>query len=284
MREDGNDGAPPLLTVVGGTPGFDEITAMLVREAIRTIERYKLENPKRSGKLLEQMRLRVERHYQKEAIVYIDKRLDEQIARYIELGFAECAGYSPEAFRRELKPLIERVQNFFVPPALHPIIAGEFTLLLVLPTTLVPLRRQVMSLRSASGRTDETTEALHQLLKCAEFEATKLGKVPPKDPYVLMGINGGRGLKGSHILLADMRLEERKQTYFAIHEFIQLLLVRPKFLPQHSEAIPLGEKTAGGYLRFTARGGNIDINITGVLDERFGEGICKPYYTHMITA
>lgn len=284
MSKDGNDGATPLLTVVGGTPGFDDITAMLVREAIRTIERYKLENPKRSGKLLEQMRLRVERHYQKEAIDYIDKRLDEQITRYIELGFAECAGYSPGAFRRELKPLIERVHNAFVPPALHPIIAGEFTLLLVIPTTLVPLRRQVMSLRCANGRTEETPDALHELLKRAEFEATKLGKTPPNEPYVLIGINGGRGLKGSPILLAEKLLEERRQTYFAIHEFIQLLLVRPKFLPQHSEAIPLGAKTAGGYLRFTARGGSIDIDVTGVLDERFGEGICKPYYTHMITA
>lgn len=284
MKENDRETSHPPLTIVGGTPGFDDITSMLVREAIRTIERYQLENPKRSGKLLEEMRLRIERHYHPEVIAYVDKRLNEQIDRYIELGFADCAGYTPDAFRRELQPLIDSVHHFFVPPALHPIQAGEFTLLLVIPTTLVPLRRQIMSLRSLSGQTPDLSGTLHELLKCVEFETTKHGKTPPKEPYVLVGINGGRGLKGNSILVADKAVAERRTSYFAVHELIQLLLVRPKFLPQHSEAIPLGAKCAGGYLRFTARDGNIDIDATGVLDERFGEGIGKPYYAHMVTA
>lgn len=281
MNDDERGSGRPSLSVVDGTPGFDEITGMLVRDAIRLIERYKIANPKMATRLLQELALRVERHYEKPAHDYITKRITEQIDRYIALGFAEFAGYSEATFRAELAPLVARVHRFFAPPALHPIQDGEFTLLLVIPTELVPLRRQVVTLRAQSGHGVELPESLDDLLKRARPERTKYGKVSPKQPYVLVGINGGRGLKENMLGFADQEIEKFGQTYFSIHEFVQLLLVRPKFLEQ-GEAIPLGEKCADGYLRFQKRGGTTDIDVTQIRDDRYGIGVGKPYYTRMI--
>ena len=293
MSNDKTDGHRRGLSIVSGTKNFENIADGLLRHVFSEIKQFGfltdnkdgLPSPKMAFKLTEHIIDGVARYCENVSAQYITRRLNEQIERYIELGMPIASGYdSEERFREALAPLVLQAVEYFAPPADHPIQDGEFTLLLVLPIAWVPLRRQVAMFRSVFGQTNELSSALDEVLKKGLRFTTQFGKKSPQEPYIIVGINGGRGLKECTVSQADEEVTNYKQTYLSVHELIQLLLIRPYFLPSDSESLALGEKyDKRDYVKFTNAGVASEIDVVQVLSERFGVGIAKPYYTHMIT-
>lgn len=222
---------------------------------------------------------------------YMRSRLKKSLARYIELNMHTLAGMSEEGFREALAPLVEKTIDFFSPPAKHPIIDGQFSCLLVIPTDWISLRSQLGLLHRAYGLRPDFPERFTGDL-ARELEGRVIasyGRVAPKEPYVIVGINGGRALKGSPRGNADATVGDLGLSYFLTHEYIQLLLVRPQFLVPEEGGIVLGEKFHSGYLRVIARGGylheggipKLDFAPETSNDVSF-RGLGKPTYTKMI--
>jgi|GEM_PF-4692407 len=269
------------LAVMRDLNNSGEISDAIAGVIIEEIEKYQLSIPKMSTKLMQEIALGVERHFANDAQNYINTRLNEQIERYIGLGIDHIAGCSPDEFRNLLKPLIERVQLFFSPPAKHPIVSGEFTLLLVLPPEWLLYRPQLRMLMGEKAELNVIPTV---------FEVRKHGGVAPNEPYVLVGINAGRGLKDSTIMQADIDIEKFGCTYFSVHQLVQLLLVRPRFLSSQSSALSLqpevcalGEKCGKGVVKFVDKKNFIDIEYIDEANVRSGVGVGKPYYHKMIT-
>lgn len=256
---------------------------------IAHIEQYNL--PAKSvGNLMRDVTQKLEEHFMPVTQGYVRERLGEQINLHIANGFHEYAGCTKKTFRELLAPLIEETMRFFAPPTKHPIIRGEFTILLVFPTRLIPLRRQLMTLMG------ETTP-----LSIPDFEMHTHGKVSPINPYVLVGIDGGRKLKDSPIIKADSYIAHHGYSYFAVHELIQLLLVRPEFLRSQSDArrglleviqtsvLALGEKCSEGLVRLSVEKkpnvekGEFTLDFLSLANTHAGMELGKPYYTTMIT-
>ncbi len=293
MSHEKNEGQKHVLSIVSSANNLEDIADGLLRHVIAEIGRFGfltdnkdgLPSPKVAFKLVDHVVDGVTRYCEGVSAEYIERRLEEQILRYIALGMPEASGYDSEiSFREALAPLVTRAMQYFAPPTDHPIQDGEFTLLLVLPPAWVPLRRQVAMFRHAYGQTSELSRGVDEVLRRGLLWTTQFGKASPQEPYIIVGINGGRGLKECTIGQADEEMTNHKQAYLSVHEFIQLLLVRPHFLPHDSESLVLGEKIdKRDYVRFTKKGGIPDIEVVQVQSERFGVSVGKPYYTHMIT-
>ncbi len=268
----------PKITVVDGM-GFDEIVSALVEHELAVVRRHKL-SQKMATKLHREVwyRVEAERPFREDPEAYIRERLEEQVEKYIALGFHDAAGYSEEGFRSMLEPLITKTVKSFAPPAAYPIMDGEFAVLLVIPTALVPLRRQVASLTQRNG------DVVSLALETGEF-----GKAAPKEPYVLTGINGPRALKGCTFLQASAEVKRSGSAFFSTHELAQLLLVRPRFLSPQAEAIALGDRRVdeqgGTHVVFSSGDvGDPMLSALRVQGARMGMGLGKPYYSAMITA
>lgn len=282
-----NKGTKPQISVVSGGESFRDIETRLLTEIIRLIDDFHLSedqrgaNPKMAMSLIRALTEGVEQYLRPQTTSYIMARLDEQVERYIELGFHAAAGYSETDFRSALTPLITRVMDFFAPPSRHPIRDGEFTLLLVIPTQWVPMRRQLYSFL---GDVSSGADALRT-------EIRPQGRPSPVDPYVLVGINGGRELKGKTIQQADEWVERHGRTFLSLHQLVQLFLVRPNFLsartdtllPQ-ADALVLGEKCPVGLIQFSAHPSGI--NMVFYDEKKYlnsGVGVGKPYFTTLIS-
>ncbi len=277
----------PTLSVVGGTEGFEHIAQGHVDRIIRSIERYNFArdqngepNPKMAMTLLSSITRGVEGYFQDTSLAYMRSRLDQQCARYHELGFVVGAGHSEESFVSALTPLMLRVTEFFAPPAKHLIVDGEYSLLLMLPPSWLPLRRALASLL---GEDFQTEVDLHTILSRNTEQPTPLA------PYVLVGINGGRALSGKTLAESDLHVEKKQYSYFSLHELCQLFLMRPQFLGassgglfEQSEALALGSKCAQGLISLVATKSGIRLASSDEKNIHGGAGVGKPYYTHVI--
>lgn len=268
---------------------FDEISTKGAAFIIELTEKYAL-SIKSKGSLLRDITQKIEEHFLPVTQSYVKERLDEQVNLYIANGFHEYAGCTANSFRILLTPLIDATIRSFAPPAKHLVLRGEFTILLVLPTRHVPLRRQFMTLMGESFQ-----------MNIPDFELHKHGKASPRDPYVLVGIDGGRMLRNSPIVKADKYVEDHGYTYFAVHELIQLLLVRPEFLrsqsdvlsgslePVQTAVLALGEKCTVGLVRLSAENKpssgkrEFTLDYLSPANTLAGAGFGKPYYKRMVT-
>ena len=273
-------------TLVKSGQSFQDIQARLITEAEKTIEKYGLArdkngrpNTKMAMSLVHAVASAVEMSYGQQTREYVATRLNEQIERYITLGFHDVAGYSEHLFHAALEPLIAKTLDFFSPPSERPIRDGEFTVLLVLPKDWVPSRRLLIAFLGESLSRD--VDQLHT-------EKRGHGGVSPQDPYVLVGINGGRGLKDCSIEKADMWVEQNARTYLSLHEWIQLYLIRPNFLSAEndlaqSEVLVLGEKWKSQLISFATTGHRIQVVLTDEKNVQGGVGVGKPHYAKIIT-
>ena len=215
-----------------------------------------------------------------QTFAYVSTRLNEQIDKYIALGFHTVAGYTPEAFREALAPLVAKTLEFFRPLSERPLRDGEFSVLLVLPTEWVP-RRRLFATLLGQNPTDEIT-------KISSSEIRTCGKASPSEPYVLLGINGGRGLKDCTIEKADEQVAKKGNTYLSLSQLIQLLLVRPNFLSAESDlsqssVFVMGERWNTELVCLIATKEGITLELSPEKNVHGGVGIGKPYYSRMIT-
>jgi len=271
----------PKITVVDGM-GFDEIVDALVNEELGAIRRHRL-SQKMATKLHREVWLRVEavRPFREDPETYIMERLEEQVKKYVASGFHDAIGYSEEGFRSALCSLVAKTVKSFAPPATYPIVDGEFTVLLVIPPEWISLRRQIASLTSSDGGG----------VPSLPFETAEYGKPAPKEPYVLVGLNGGRGLKDCTFLQANAEVKRGGCTYLSTHQLTQLLIVRPRFLAPQAESIALGDRSieanvVSGETHVVFTGNQNDyptLSTKRIQAPRMGVGVGKPYYSAMIT-
>lgn len=268
---------------------FGDLSSMGADYFIGLAEKYNL-SLKLTGTLLRETIRNIEAHYLPATQNYVRDRLEEQVNIYIAKDFHEYAGCTKNSFRLLLAPLIDETLYYFAPPARLKVVRGQFTVLLVLPPQLVPLRRQIMTLMGESAP-----------LIIPDFEAHTYGKESPKNPYVLVGIDGGRKLRDLPIIKADGYVALHGYTYFAFHELIQLLLVRPEFLRSQCDVVKgsletaqtsvlvLGEKCPEGIVKLNAEKnprpekGEFALEFVNPANILSGAGLGKPYYTRMIT-
>lgn len=292
------------LVVVSQT-NYDDIKVMAV-ECISALIRVHGYDPKMETKFLHDVMRDVELLSKGAREAYIRNRLTNTkvisgdggkkslgvITRYLGLGMHELAGRSEEGFRKALAPLVEKTVAFFSPPAKHPIIDGEFSCLLVIPPEWISLRRQFALLRTAYGLSPDFPDDFGEELTRALDTRTLApgGHSAPKEPYVIIGINAGRALKGLRRVDADQEVKNLGLSYLLPHEYIQLLLVRPQFLVPEEGGLALGEKFSSGYLRVIARGGYLHEGgrpeLSFVAETSNGssfKGVGKPTYTKMVT-
>lgn len=272
------------MSVVGGG-GYDEIKNDLVERAIAMIREHGL-SQKVATKLFRDAWLSIEsaRPFREDPEVYIAARLQEQVLRYIELGFHDAAGFSQDGFRAALSPLLRKTVAFFAPPAEYPIMRGEFSVLLVLPPEWVSLRKQIASICGIKWELLHGDMADHLSAVSRAPEVAEHGKPAPREPYVLVGIDGGRGLKEHSLLGANNKLKKSDRTYFSAHQLVQLLAIRPDWLAAQSATIALGEKYEKDYLGFAAQPGRPpELRVFGAPSAHSCVGVAKPYYTKMIT-
>ncbi|OGZ09576.1 MAG: hypothetical protein A3D65_06920 [Candidatus Lloydbacteria bacterium RIFCSPHIGHO2_02_FULL_50_13] len=225
------------------------------------------------------------RPFREDPEVYIAARLEEQIKCYEELGLDKAAGFRVGNFRAALEPLIVKTVAYFAPPTQHPIMDGEFCVFLVIPPEWVSIHWQIMNVRSPSGQipngacVEGFQEALAKLPEVTEF-----GKPTPRVPYVLVGINGGRGLKDLSLGQANSEVKKNGYTYFSLHQLAQLLMVRPNWLGANSETIAFGERYGKDHLGFSGQHySGPQATILRVPHESSCVGVGKPYYTKIIT-
>lgn len=274
------------ISVVTGQESFGDIHRRLSKEIIDAIRLYGFDyqdgvpKPKIAMSLMRAISSEVERELWLATKMYITARFEEQVNCYIERSFPSFAGYSNSQFRESLKPLLERLLKFFSPPSNHLIEDGEFTLLLVIPPAWIPLRRQLMSFTDVPISDDVETQT----------EVRINGKTAPQSPYVIIGIDGGRGLKDLSIQESDRWVTEEKRTYLSAHELIQLYLLRPHFLSAktdaiHSqpEALVLGDVFSKGLLVLVAEGNKMNFRFERKDNSYGGRYIGKPHYVTRIS-
>lgn len=276
------------LSAVSGDQGFHDIQSRLAARIISDIDTFRFAfdkdgrpNPKMAMSLVRAVADAVESRYRDETREYVSTRLDEQIERYIALGLHDAAGYTEDSFRSSLQPLAESVKKFFDYPSNHPIRDGEYTLLLVLPERMVPVRRLLATFLDGD---------IFSVFDTLRMEVRSHGKAAPDTPYVLVGINGGRGLSDHSIARADDWMEKNGRTYLSLHQAVQLFLMRPHFLSAQSdalhaqsEALVLGEKCSHGLIKFVARSSGNDVLFVDGKNIHGEVGVGKPYYTTLIT-
>lgn len=284
-----HEGKKPILTAVSSGQSFSDIQQRLVAEITQVIDRYQFAydkdgrpNPKMAMSLVRAVADAVEVNYHEQTLEYVSTRLEEQIERYIALGLHDAAGYTEESFRFALAPLVLRAEAFFEYPSKHPMRDGEYTLLLVLPERMVPVRRLLAEFLGGDIPVEFDT---------LRTEVRANGKVSPETPYILVGINGGRGLKDVSIARADESVERSGCTHMSLHQMLQLFLMRPHFFSVHtdsllaqSEAVVLGEKCTRGLIKFVARSAGHEVLFVDEKNVHGEVGVGKPYYTTLITA
>lgn len=291
--------------VVVGQANYDNVVAkgVAVLSALAKEHGY---GPKMETKYLHDVARGVEARSKDARAAYIRERfskagMDEKgdedikhgsITRYLQLGMHELVGKGEEGFRRALEPLVEKTIDFFLPPAKHPMLDGEFSCLLVIPPEWASLRSQFALLREAYGLPKDFPEEFEEEFTRAldGKTLTPHGRLAPREPYVLIGVDGGRARKNFRRVDADSEVKNLGLSYLLAHEYIQLLLVRPRFLFPEEGGVALGEKFSSGYLRVTARGGYLDESgrpeLSFVPETANGNsfrGTGKPTYTKVVT-
>jgi hypothetical protein len=270
------------MTVVDGR-GFDTLVSELAGHIATISEKYGL-SQKMATKLVRESWRRVElkRNFRGDPALYVRERLDEQIKEYVRLSFHTSAGFTEEEFRDALEPLVKKTIAFFAPPAGHPIIDGEFTCFLVLPLGWG------CSLRSIIGRCRAPLfplkqEVLERVMQGGEVATG--GCTAPQTPYVLAGIQAGRGLKDLDRATANKEREKFGLTYFSAREMALLFTLYPKFLQPGGEgAIALGEKFAEGrHLHFSSFSNGFVPDLLPDPSPSSLQGVGKPHYARMIT-
>ncbi|OGZ05902.1 MAG: hypothetical protein A2845_03825 [Candidatus Lloydbacteria bacterium RIFCSPHIGHO2_01_FULL_49_22] len=282
------DDKKPALSAVSGDQSFDDIQSRLALSIMGKIaefgfahDREGRPNPKMAMSLVRAVADAVELRYRDETREYVSTRFDEQVERYIALGLHDAAGYTEDSFRTSLRPLAESVKKFFDYPSNHPIRDGEYTLLLVLPERMVPVRRLLATFLGSN---------IFSVFDTLRMDVRSHGKVAPDSPYVLVGINGGRGLLDHSIARADDWMEKNGRTYLSLHQAVQLFLMRPHFLSAQSdalhaqsEALVLGEKCSQGLIKFVARSSGNEVLFVDEKNIHGEVGVGKPHYTTMIS-
>lgn len=274
----------PTLSLVDAQ-GFDTIVSDLSGHIARIVKKYQL-SQKMATRLVYDAWAKVEdeRPYRGDPESYIEEHLSAQIARYVELGIHTSLGFTKEEFRVALQPLVRKTVSFFIPPAAHPIIDGELTCFLVVPSEWgCSLRFLLGKLR---GESDASPLELRHLLEQVTrgSEVAPGGSAAPKTPYVLVGVKGGRGLKECTRDSADRIRKKFALSYLSPYQLALLFLLRPKFLSLGEQAIALGEKFSDErYLKLTSREAGVVASLSIDPPGASLAGIGKPYYTRMIT-
>jgi hypothetical protein len=219
---------------------FYTLTNQLAKQMVYLVEKYSL-SQKMVTRLVADAWAQVEseRRFKEDSESYIRKHLNEQINVYLTLSLHSLAGLTEAEFRSDLEPLVKKTVDFFLPPAGHPIIDGEFTCLLVLPDSWgCSLRFLLGQLRQLYGPT--TLPGFRDVLECVTWEAEE--HLAPDTPYVLAGVKGVRGLKECDYAAADKECDKFGYDYLSVRELALLLLCRPRFLQFGDSVIALGDE------------------------------------------
>lgn len=261
--------------------GFNELTGMLAKQIGHFIEKYDL-SQKMATRLVADSWARVEKRglFNVDPVSYVRAHLDEQIDRYLVLGLHSLAGLTEAEFRSDLEPLVKKTVDFFLPPAGHPIIDGEFTCLLVLPGAWgCSLRFLVGQLRHQYGLT--TLPGFRDVLGSIGEEGE--GGFAPDIPYVIVGVKGPRGLKECDHAVADKACDKFGHEYLSARDLAFLLLCRPRFLQFGDSVIALGEEFGEEhYLALTLDEKGFTPTLISDPAPSALEGVGKPYYRRVI--
>lgn len=273
------------MTVVNGD-GYGEILERLAAQEIALIRKHQL-SQKMATQLHRDVWARVEKEcpFRERPEAYIGARLEEAIARYISVGFHEAAGFTEEGFRKMLAPLIARAVKAFTPPAEFPIMNGEYSVLLVIPTAWVSLQRQVTSVAGTAwlfAESGETGGNPLATIAAGVSEVAEGGEAAPREPSVLVGIDAR---KMKHHRFEDARTIAKREHlhFFAAHELIQLFLVRPTFLSEVPASVALGETFGKESFGLSSAEPRPIPALHASGERHLGAGIGKPYYAARIT-
>lgn len=274
------------LKLVGGDANFHRISDELDAHVQELIEQYKL-SPKMETKLLLGLYRNAERRSAADRERYISTRFDEEVARYIEAGVSSALSFADDEYRALFAPLRERVLSFFAPPTLHPIMDGEWAFQIVHPPEMISLRSLagiLAGLRPHANRimSPDLQRALRDGGEVTTL--TEFGSSPPKTPYALIGVNGGRMLEGYTTAQANVEIRHYEQKYFSLHQQLQMYIQQPHWLPGRSEAIVLGDRLPAGFVKFISVDGVPHMDIVSAEEAmRTGSGVGKAYYNKLIT-
>lgn len=274
-----------MITVVNGR-GYDEVRDDLVEYVVALIKEHNLSQKVTTRLFLLDAWREIEkrRPFAESPEQYIAARLEEQISCYIARGIHQAAGFTECDFRAALSKLCEKTLGYFAPPAQHPIMKGEYSALLVIPTAWASIRSLLVGARTGSSSLPSGTvlDGFEEVLARGS-EVTECGNTAPRRPYVLVGIDGGRTHKSLSFAKAEAELGRSGCTGFSLHELAALLLVRPEWLKEHGEMAALGERYGKDHLGF-AMGSDSGPNSTvwRPPHEFSGAGVGKPYYAKRI--
>lgn len=140
---------------------------------------------------------------------------------FVSKGFPEISDLTPEAFRALVDPLAARLPAAPVNPDPE---NGKLPFVVVIPRTLVPVKRQV-EVTALGAR-----QGMVKLDPLVPEDFTDTVRVPDKKPYLLTDIDRGDAFRNRTPAAACLALARQHRLPLTIDEGVAILLTFPGFL------------------------------------------------------
>ena len=157
----------------------------------------------------------------------LEGQFEDQVQRFVDLGFPKAAGISEEAFRSRLEPLREKLEELVG----REFPAGHIPFIVVPREKLLALEKEI-PLMEVYGKKGFTT------LNLSELKTADGVEIPESLAYLALDVENGKAMLGRIPDEAVKQFKKEGRSPLTAEEGVAIILQHPEILKDHYMDLP----------------------------------------------
>ena len=168
----------------------------------------------------------------------LEGQFEDQVQRFVDLGFPKAAGISEEVFRSRLEPLREKLEELVG----REFPAGHIPFIVVPREKLLALKKEI-PLMEVDGKKGFTISNLSELKTADGVE------IPESLAYLALDVENGKAMLGRIPDKAVKQFKKEGRSPLTAEEGVAVILQHPEILKDHYMDLP-GSRRRGDEVAF----------------------------------